>query len=138
LPGFRARRNRRQRTWNRSAMLWRNFIPLRALWPPLTPEEQGRRESTIQNALQGAAGVPMEVARKAAVVFDLLVKLEKIASPSMLSDIRVGRLMAGAAVQGALENVAINLQSITDSAFSTRLRSESELLAARIGKTSPR
>ena len=80
----------------------------------------------------------MEVARRAAVVFDLLGKLEKIASPSMLSDIRVGRLMAGAAVQGALENVAINLQSITDSGFSTRLRSESELLAARIGKTSPR
>jgi formiminotetrahydrofolate cyclodeaminase len=53
----------------------------------------------------------------------------------MLSDIRVGRLMAGAAVQGALENVAINLQSITDSAFSARLRSESELLAARIGKS---
>jgi len=49
----------------------------------------------------------------------------------------VGRLMAGAAVQGALENVAINLQSISDSAFSMRLRSESGLLAARIGKTSP-
>jgi len=105
--------------------------------PQLTPEEQGRRESTIQNALQGAANVPMEVARKAADVFDLLGQLEKIASPSMLSDIRVGRLMAEAAVQGALENVAINLQSISDSAFSMRLRSESGLLAARIGKTSP-
>ncbi len=35
----------------------------------------------------------------------------------MLSDIRVGRLMAAAAVQGALDNVAINLESITDAAF---------------------
>jgi formiminotetrahydrofolate cyclodeaminase len=103
--------------------------------PQATPEEQGRREAAIQNALQGAANVPMEVARKAAQVFDQLRKLESIASPSMLSDIRVGRLMAGAAVRGALENVAINLQSITDSGFSARLRSESELLAARIAKS---
>jgi glutamate formiminotransferase / formiminotetrahydrofolate cyclodeaminase len=103
--------------------------------PQATPEEQGRRESAIQNALQGTANVPMEVALKAANVFDLLGQLQKIASPSMLSDIRVGRLMAGAAVRGALENVAINLQSITDSAFSSRLRSESELLAARIAKS---
>jgi glutamate formiminotransferase/formiminotetrahydrofolate cyclodeaminase len=103
--------------------------------PQSTPQEQGRRESAIQRALQGAANVPMEVARKAADVFELLGKLETIASPSMLSDIRVGRLMAGAAVRGALENVAINLESITDSEFSTRLRSESELLAARIAKS---
>src|SRR5271168_1150396 len=103
--------------------------------PQATPEEQGRREAAIQNALQGAASVPMEVARKAAQIFDQLGKLESIASPSMLSDIRVGRLMAGAAVQGALENVAINLQSITDSGFSARLRSESGLLAARIAKS---
>jgi len=103
--------------------------------PQATPEEQGRREAAIQHALQGAANVPMEVARKSAEIFDQLGKLESIASPSMLSDIRVGRLMAGAAVQGALENVAINLQSITDLGFSARLRSESELLAARIGKS---
>ena len=103
--------------------------------PQATPEEQGRREAAIQNALQGAANVPMEVARKAAQIFEQLGKLESIASPSMLSDIRVGRLMAGAAIKGALENVAINLESITDSGFSARLRSESELLAARIGKS---
>jgi len=103
--------------------------------PQATPEEQGRRETAIQNALQGAANVPMEVARKAAQIFDQLGKLESIASPSMLSDIRVGRLMAGAAVQGALENVAINLQSITDSGFSARVRSESGLLAARVRKS---
>jgi glutamate formiminotransferase / formiminotetrahydrofolate cyclodeaminase len=103
--------------------------------PQSTPEEQGRRESAIQNALQGAANVPMEVARKAAQVFDLLGRLETMASQSMLSDTRVGRLMAAAAVQGALENVAINLESITDAGFSARMRSESELLISRIRKS---
>ena len=50
----------------------------------------------------------------------------------MYSDIRVGRLMAAAGAGGALENVAINLESITDSGFANRLRSESAALAARI------
>ena len=53
--------------------------------------------------------VPLEVARKAAEIFDRLGQLERMSSPSMNSDIRVGRLMAAAAVRGALENVAINL-----------------------------
>jgi glutamate formiminotransferase / formiminotetrahydrofolate cyclodeaminase len=71
-------------------------------------EEQQRRESAIQRGL------------------------ESISSPSMLSDIRVGRLMAAAGVRGALENVAINLESITDAAFAGRMRSESASLLARV------
>ena len=40
--------------------------------------------------------------------------------------------MAAAGARGALENVAINLESITDTAFASRLRSESAALAARV------
>jgi formiminotetrahydrofolate cyclodeaminase len=40
--------------------------------------------------------------------------------------------MAAAAVRGALENVAINLESITDSVFAGRMRAESESLLARV------
>jgi formiminotetrahydrofolate cyclodeaminase len=50
----------------------------------------------------------------------------------MLSDIRVGRFMAVAAVQGALANVAINLESIADADFAGRMKSEAQLLKARI------
>jgi formiminotetrahydrofolate cyclodeaminase len=53
----------------------------------------------------------------------------------MLSDIRVGRLMAAAAVRGALENVSINLESITDGSFSGRMRSESAALLARVSES---
>jgi glutamate formiminotransferase/formiminotetrahydrofolate cyclodeaminase len=100
--------------------------------PKETSNEQVQRDAAIQLALQGAAGVPLEVARKSAEVFELLGKLQNISSPSMYSDIRVGRLMAAAGARGALENVAINLESITDSGFANRLRSESVALAARI------
>jgi len=97
-----------------------------------TSNEQMQRDAAIQHALQGAANVPLEVARKSAEVFELLGKLESMSSPSMYSDIRVGRLMAAAGARGALENVAINLESITDTAFADRLRTESAALSARV------
>ena len=103
--------------------------------PKETSEEERHRDAAIQTALHGAASVPLEVARRAAEVFDRLGQLEPMSSPSMYSDIRVGRLMAAAAVRGALENVAINLESISDSAFASRLRSESASLAARVAES---
>ena len=102
--------------------------------PQGTPKEQRKRDEAIQASLRGAAEVPLEVAHKAANVFERLGQLESITSASMLSDIRVGRLMAAAAVRGALENVAINLESITDVGFAQRLRLESATLLARIGE----
>ncbi|MFZ3215298.1 MAG: cyclodeaminase/cyclohydrolase family protein, partial [Candidatus Acidiferrales bacterium] len=103
--------------------------------PKDTSELERQRDAAIQQALHGAASVPLEVARQAAEVFDRLGQLEAISSPSMYSDIRVGRLLAAAAVRGALENVVINLESITDSAFASRLRAESAALAARVSET---
>ena len=100
--------------------------------PKETSNEQVQRDAAIQKALHGAANVPLEVARKSAEVFELLGKLESMSSPSMYSDIRVGRLMAAAGTRGALENVAINLESITDTAFAGHLRSESAGIAARV------
>jgi formiminotetrahydrofolate cyclodeaminase len=76
--------------------------------------------------------VPLEVARKATDAFERLGSLRSISSSSMASDVKVGRLMAAAAVHGALANVEINLESITDQKFSAALRTESAALAARV------
>lgn len=103
--------------------------------PQGNADDQRRRDDAIQRALQGAANVPIEVARRAADIFERLGQLESISSPSMLSDIRVGRLMAAAGARGALENVAINLESITDAAFAERMRSESASILARVGES---
>jgi glutamate formiminotransferase/formiminotetrahydrofolate cyclodeaminase len=103
--------------------------------PQGSAEEQQRREGAIQQALNQAAQVPLEVARRAAEIFERLGQLEPISSPSMLSDIRVGRLMAAAGVRGALENVAINLESITDASFAEPMRSESASLLARVAES---
>jgi glutamate formiminotransferase len=101
--------------------------------PAGTPEEQHLRDSEIQKALQAAANVPMEVARKAVGVHDRLRQLEPISPPAMFSDLRVGRLLASAAALGALENVNINLESITDVGFAAAMRAEETALVARLG-----
>ena len=101
-------------------------------FPRATSHEEAAREAAVQSALQGAAAVPLEVARRAAEVFDTLGQLESISSPSMSSDVKVGRLLAAAAVEGALENVRINSESITDERTVARLRAESAAIQGRI------
>jgi glutamate formiminotransferase/formiminotetrahydrofolate cyclodeaminase len=103
--------------------------------PQQTPQEQRQRDDAIQSALASAVEVPLEIARRAAEIFEKLGQLEPISSPSMLSDIRVGRLMAAAAVRGALENVTINLESVTDSHLLGRARLESQSLASRVAES---
>ncbi len=97
-------------------------------------EEQARRRAAIQKATQMAALVPLRVAQAATEIFERLGQLEAVSSPSMLSDLRVGRLMAAAGARGALENVAINLESITDPAFTAKMRSEAAAVEARLAQ----
>jgi glutamate formiminotransferase/formiminotetrahydrofolate cyclodeaminase len=99
--------------------------------PRETLQERQRRDRAMQQALQGAVEVPLDVARQAADVFDKLGQLEAMSSPSMLSDLRVARLMAAAAVHGALENATINLESVTDAGFAEQTRAQIRALASR-------
>jgi len=100
--------------------------------PKGTAEEQQRRGEAIQQATKGAAEVPLRVAEAAAELLDRLGQLEPMISPSMMSDLRVGRLMAGAAARGALENVAINLESITDAAYVGGMRARTAAIERRL------
>ena len=104
--------------------------------PKETAEEQARREEAIERATRHAAEIPMETALAAVEVFEKLVQLKAIAAPSMLSDLRVGRLMAAAAARAALENVAVDLASIDDSAYVSDMKSRAAVVEARLA-TSP-
>jgi glutamate formiminotransferase / formiminotetrahydrofolate cyclodeaminase len=103
--------------------------------PRDTAEASSSRDRAIQKALVGAVGVPLEMARRGAEVFDTLGQLEPMAGPSMLSDVRVGRMMAATAVRGALENVNTNLASVTDTAFASSVRAEVLSLSIRVGES---
>jgi glutamate formiminotransferase / formiminotetrahydrofolate cyclodeaminase len=95
-----------------------------------------QRERAIQQSLERTAEIPLQVARAAVEIFEGLGQLEALLSPPMLSDVRAGRATAAAAARGALENVAIHLESIADGPFSAKARAESQSLAARITESS--
>jgi len=86
------------------------------------PKESPGREEAIQQALRGAAEVPLGVAEGAAEVRALLARLVPISSPQMASDLKVGALLAEAAMEGARANVEINLESISDASWVAAIR----------------
>jgi formiminotetrahydrofolate cyclodeaminase len=81
----------------------------------------------IAAALQQATSVPLDVAEKAVEVQQIVARLKPITSPRMSSDLTTAVALAGAALEGALANVEINLESINpdspvDQAFELQVR----------------
>lgn len=100
--------------------------------PQNTAAQTSDREAAIQSATRGAAEVPMQVAERAAALFERIGQLEAIAAASMKSDLEVARWMAVAGAHGALANVEINLASLTDSAFVTQMRLKTAAIRERL------
>lgn len=86
------------------------------------PKDDPARDAAIQKAFRGAAEAPLSVVERAREVRDLLQELAPISSPQMASDLKVGGLMANAAIEGARANVEINLESITDQPYVATMR----------------
>lgn len=76
---------------------------------------KAERGPFVEEALQGAALMPLEVAERVQALQQRLAGLEIPAR--FKSDLAVARLLAAAAIGGALENVRINLEGIHDPAF---------------------
>jgi glutamate formiminotransferase/formiminotetrahydrofolate cyclodeaminase len=76
----------------------------------------------IESALKLATSVPLSVAEKAREVAGVVKTLGPISNPNMASDLTVASALARAAIEGALANVEINLQSLKDQTFVTETR----------------
>jgi len=79
------------------------------------PKEE--RAPFVEEALQQATRVPLEVAERSARLRETLEKLAAEAPPKVSSDVETAIALASAAVRGALANVRINLGSIKDEPF---------------------
>jgi formiminotetrahydrofolate cyclodeaminase len=66
----------------------------------------------INAALRQAASVPLGVAQKVVEVARIASTLQPITNPNMASDLITAIALSRAALEGALANVAINLDSI--------------------------
>src|SRR3979490_2611146 len=99
-------------------------------------KETKQREEAIQEATKGASEVPLQVAERAVALFERLGQLDTIVAASMRSDLQVARLMAEAGARGALANVEINLDGLTDAAYAASMRMKIAALRERLGNAS--
>ncbi|MGD1060689.1 MAG: glutamate formimidoyltransferase [Methanomassiliicoccales archaeon] len=90
--------------------------------PKGTEEEKASRSAAIQAAYRKAAEVPLSTASRCRQVIEILVDVGPRSNPSARSDIAVGLRAARAGLDGATENVLVNLQSITDETFVDEVR----------------
>jgi glutamate formiminotransferase/formiminotetrahydrofolate cyclodeaminase len=104
--------------------------------PQENTQEKRQREEAIQSATRGAAEVPLQVAERSVALFERLGQLASIAAASMKSDLEVAQLMAAAGARGALANVDINLDSMTDANYVASMRAKGAMLRERLGETS--
>jgi glutamate formiminotransferase / formiminotetrahydrofolate cyclodeaminase len=104
--------------------------------PQGNPAETLARNEAIQTATRGAAEVPLQVADRTVALFERLGQLAPIATASMKSDLEVARFMAAAGAKGALVNVEINLDGITDAGYVTSMREKISALRERLGEAS--
>ncbi len=91
-----------------------------------TPGAKAARSEAIQQAMKGAARVPMETGERCR---DLLTIAEQVADQgnvNALSDVGVAAHLALAGFHGARLNVEINLPSIKDEAFVNGLKEKLE------------
>jgi formiminotetrahydrofolate cyclodeaminase len=100
--------------------------------PHSNTEETRRRDAAVQVATKGASEVPLQVAERSVALFERLGQLDAIAAASMRSDLEVARWMAAAGARGALANVEVNLDGITDSAYVARMRAKIKSVRERL------
>src|SRR5438270_4712267 len=81
-------------------------------------------EHLVEEALKQATQVPLSVAQKAHAVSELLDKLKPITNKNMWSDLAVASSLARTAIEGALANVKINLESIQNEPFKGEVRQQ--------------
>ncbi len=94
-------------------------------------DERRARARAVEEALKGAATVPLEVANLAVQAGELLETLAELSEPAWLSDAASGAQLAQAAVISARYNVLVNTAEIEDEEFAAEHRARADDLLAR-------
>lgn len=96
--------------------------------PKDTDEEKTERTKEIQAATRMAAEIPMEVARKALDMMDIIASVAEHGNQNAVTDACVSMMTARTAVLAALLNVKINLASIKDIEYVALMTQEANYL----------
>lgn len=82
--------------------------------PRRTEEEREKRNNALQEGLKSAAQAPLKAATRAVDLMPLCRETGEKGNKNAVSDALVGILMLRAAILGAVYNIRINVQLITD------------------------
>ena len=85
-------------------------------------------DGIITAALRQATAVPLSVAERAREVAEIAERLKPITNSNMKSDLTTGIALARAAIEGAMANVEINLESLKDEPFVAEVRKRAKAL----------
>jgi len=78
------------------------------------PKDDPARSGAVDDALLAAARTPAEVVKRARRVHQLAAEIGAIGNKNATSDARVAGLLAGTAVDGALENIKVNVAAMSN------------------------
>ena len=103
-----------------------NFYPLSQAYglPSSTDEEKASKEEILQKALKVACAGPVEMIECIYESILLHQELVDISSKIIISDVGVGVQCLKAALHSALLNVIINVNSITDEEYTSKVNKE--------------
>src|SRR5438034_6559509 len=90
--------------------------------------DPGRRRA-VDQALVGAAQTPLQVARGAVRLLALAREIGAIGNQNARSDATVAAALAGAALAGAVENVRVNVASLSEPGLGRALLEEAEAVS---------
>jgi formiminotetrahydrofolate cyclodeaminase len=92
---------------------YRAVVRAQAL-PRGTDGERAHRRAALQQALAGAAEVPLEAMRLATDAFALAARTAELHNANLMSDVDCAMRFARAAFEASIANVEVNHQYITD------------------------
>src|SRR6184192_977666 len=99
------------------------------------PKDDPHRTRAGDEALVGAAQTPLAMARGAARLVGLAREIGTIGNRNAHSDALVAEALARAALAGAVENVRVNVQSLSEPGLGRSLLDEAEGLVRQVGQT---
>ena len=99
--------------------------------PKSNDDEKTARSAAIQRALTGATETPLTVMRHCVEALALAPAVMALGNENATTDAQVGVGLLKAALQGAGDNVEINLGSLKDAEYVARVREESARLLTR-------
>jgi len=85
-------------------------------------KDSAGKDGMIEDALKQATNVPLGVAERAREVAAIVETLKPITNPNMKSDLTTALALSRAAMEGALANVEIDLESLKDQVFAAETR----------------